>query len=610
MSKFGVRNTSKRLAGIRLRFGARRRRISVLAGLGGIAGIVTATFFVVGTSRAEGPQTPPAPHAAPLSSASCLWLEHHKNRVPLVCPAATSEGGVDPGQGAAASSSTPAPTGSASVATAQLTPAVAPSHISPPIKFGANVNATSPAEDPYAGQSETAVAASGNFIVSAWNDITGFIFPPGTPRGSVTGVGFSADGGRTFQDLGGLPNSDHCQQFFGDPGVVSNHAADGSTYFYVTSLYLPSGDTGCGSVGYFGVSISAGKISADGSSIAFGNPVVVASGGNFVDQFTSGGVLSFLDKAFPTIDRAHGRIAVSYACFGIAPYRSPFCSPFGDIHVALCDISTPAAPSCNPGRSTTPYLIAAKNPQPNSLEFEGAYAAFSARGDLYVAWNQNWFSNLAFFNPGVDPYTHQSALRVTASCLTLPTASCGTPASVTVGTPIKSLDGTTIRGYSRVIGNDFPRVAYDNVTDELIIVWNEANANPQGDIVMVRASPDLGTIGPKVKINDDNGLALHFLPAVSVDGGGNVNVSWYDRRNSGGTTRTDVYAASIRPGDDGAANSQVTDTATDWLSTGSLIRPNFGDYTDNTSDGSNFVVNWTDGRTGVVNSFVATAQTH
>ena len=604
-----LRTARDRVARLRPPSGAHPRRWGVLAGLGSIAGIVAA-MLVMSTSRAQGPQTPPAPHAAPLSAASCLWLAHHKNQVPLVCPKPPSEDGTDPGQGVAPSSAAPGPSAAAPAAPSQPAPAVTPTRIAPPIRFNQNVDATSPAEDPVTGQSETAVAASGNFVVSAWNDLTGFLYPPGTPQGSVTGVGFSADGGATFQDLGGLPNSDHCQQFFGDPSVVSDRASDGSTYFYVISLYLPSGDTGCGSAGYFGISMSAGKVPAGGSTITFGNPVVVASGGNFVDQFASGGILSFLDKSFAAVDRGHGRIAVSYACFGIAPYRSPFCSPFGDIHVALCDISTPSTPSCNPGRSTTPYLIAAKNPQPNSLEYEGAYPAFSARGDLYIAWNQNWFSNLAFFTPGVDPYTHQSAVRVTAACLTVPTTTCSTPPAVTIGTPIKSLDGTTIRGYSRVIGNDFPRVAYDDVTDQLIVVWNEANAHPLGDIVMVRASADLSTMGPKVKVNDDSGFALHLLPAVSVDGAGSVNVSWYDRRNSGGTTRTDVYAASIKPGYDGAVNSLVTDKATDWLSTGSLISPNFGDYTDNTSDGSNFVVNWTDGRNGVVNSFVATAQTH
>jgi hypothetical protein len=610
MLGFDLRDARHRVVGVLHSARAQHRRLAVLAGVGGIAGVVAATMFV-GTSRAQGPQTPPSPHTVPLSAGSCLWLQHHKNQVPVVCPAPPRDDGLLPDQGNAPSSASPAPGNGTAAAPAQLITATAPTHMSPPIRFGANVDATNPAEDPIAGQSETAVATSGNLIVSAWNDLSGALFSPGSVQGSVTGVGFSADGGATFQDLGGLPNNDHCQQFFGDPGVVSYRASDGTTYFYVTTLYLPSGDAGCGAAGYFGISMSTGKVAAGSSTISFGNPVVVPSGGNWVDQFTSGGILSFLDKSFPSIDRAHGRIAVSFTCFGVAPYRTPFCNPWGDIHIALCDISAPSTPTCSPGKSTTPYLVGARNPSTTntSTEYEGAYPAFSARGDLYVAFSQNWITNLILFNPGVDPYVHQAAVRVTAGCLTLPATSCGTPVAVTIGTPIKSLDDTSIRGYTRVIGNDFPRVAYDDVTDQLVVVWNEANAHPMGDIVMARASADLGTVGPKVKVNDDSGFALHFLPAVSVDSSGNVNVSWYDRRNSGGTTRTDVYAASIRPGDDGGINSLVTSSATDWLSTGTLITPNFGDYTDNTSDGTQFTVNWTDGRTGIVNSFVATAQT-
>lgn len=611
MQRLDLRAARTRILAMALRARG-HRRIAMLAALGGTAGIVAATL-VVGTSRAQGPQAIPAAHRVPLSSGGCLWLQHHKDQIPIACPLVGADGGLQPDQLPAQSSASATPGPSTSpppAAPAQLVTAAAPTRISPPIRFGANVDATSPSEDPIAGQSETAVSVSGNLIVSAWNDLSGALYSPGSVQGSVTGVGFSADGGATFQDLGGLPNNDHCQEFFGDPGVVSYRASDGSTYFYVTSLYLPSGDTGCGAAGYFGIAMSPGKVAAGGSTITFGNPVVVASGGNFVDQFKSGGILSFLDKSFPTIDRAHGKIALSFTCFGVAPYRTPFCNPFGDIHIALCDISsTPGAPACSPGKSTTPYLVGAANTDPGSPELEGAYPAFSARGDLYVAFSKNWDTNLALFNPGVDPYVHQMAFRVTAGCLTVPTTSCATPATVSLAPPLKSLDDTTIRGYSRVIGNDFPRVAYDDVTDQLVVVWNEANAHPLGDIVTVRASADLATITPKVLVNDDSGFALHFLPAVSVDSSGNTNISWYDRRNSGGTTRTDVYAASIRPGDDGAGNSLVTSTATDWLATGSLITPNFGDYTDNSSDGTTFVVNWTDGRVGIVNSFVASAQT-
>src|SRR6266849_5484291 len=61
------------------------------------------------------------------------------------------------------------------------------------------------------GQSETSIAAAGPYVVEAWNEATGFISPCGsTPnyKEELTGIGFSTDGGNTFTDLGGLPNTD------------------------------------------------------------------------------------------------------------------------------------------------------------------------------------------------------------------------------------------------------------------------------------------------------------------------------------------------------------------------------------------------------------------
>src|SRR2546430_10132027 len=81
--------------------------------------------------------------------------------------------------------------------------------------LGSNVNAANPAEDVSPagvhayGQSETSIASAGPYVVEAWNDSTGFFSPCPSPlhKEELTGVGFSADGGASFKDLGGLPNS-------------------------------------------------------------------------------------------------------------------------------------------------------------------------------------------------------------------------------------------------------------------------------------------------------------------------------------------------------------------------------------------------------------------
>lgn len=550
-------------------------------------------------SSAETP--PDAPSLKPrLSAIACTWLEQNPQlNHGLTCPK------VEPQD-----QEREAVSGDVTAESADL-PAAGkskePERSTKKVEFGANVDATNPDEDVASGQSETAIAVSGRYVVSVWNDATGFLIRDTSDRASLTGVGFSADGGKTFTDLGGLPNSNRCQKIFGDPAVVAHQGADGSTFFYVFSLYLPVFSPGCTNQG-FKLSMNVGTVAPDGNTISFGQVIVVANGGFF------GGPGSplpfFLDKDFATIDHARGKIALSYTAFGF-DFRDP--NFFGQINIALCDISqTPGNPSCSPGDNGVRYLTIANNPSRidiparifRFIELEGAYPALSDTGDLYVTWNRNFFTNRS----NGDPFTHEDAAKVNAGCLTFPKTACSTPPKVTVGANVKSLDSVTIPGYNRGVGNDFPRIAFNATTEKVVIVWNEGNAHPMGDIVMVTTDRNLGNLSPRTRVNDDNSFALHFLPAVSVDAAGNTNISWYDRRNSGGSTRTDVFAVSIPPGSGGARNSKVTDAQTDWLATGSVIAPNFGDYTDNTSDGNRFFVNWSDGRIGIPNSFVASAK--
>jgi hypothetical protein len=520
--------------------------------------------------------TAATPITAVFSAGLCLWVQQHLTQlgslgITQACPNRQLTAADLPNVGHAQ------PGGPA-----QTTPDLS-SPNSSSLVFGKNVDATTPNEDVASGQSETAIAARGPDVVSAWNDATGFFIGSSTtPQGSLTGVGFSSDGGNSFTDLVGLPNNNPDQRWSGDPTVVSWTAPNGTTYFYVASLYLPNT-----LAGFFEIALSVGTVS--GSSISFSNPIVVANGGGFFS------FLGFLDKEFAAIDRTNGRIVVSYTNFNAPTFN-------GEIDLAVCNIAVnPASPTCLPGSAGPTYQVIA--PQDPVETQQGSYPTVNpATGDAYVVWNKNFITN--FFDG--DPFTHQLAAHVPASCLT--GVPCPPPAQVTVRASVKSLDMTTIPGYNRVIGQDFPRIAFNSVTNQVVFVWNEANAHPLGDIVLATADPALSSVSSPRRVNDDTSLlksfALHFLPAVSVDAKGDINVSWYDRRKAMGTSQTDLYAASIPPGSNSSQNIKVTDTATDWLATGSIIIPNFGDYTDNTSDGNNFFVNWSDGRIGIPNSFV------
>jgi len=145
------------------------------------------------------------------------------------------------------------------------------------VSFGSNVDAANPQEDTAGGQSEEAIAAaSGGRVMADWNDITGVMFPPNTRSGSVTGVGYSTDGGRHFRDLVGLPNPNPDEQWSGDPAIV---AIDGGAHYIVGSLYAPSFNA-CGDThpSMFTVAVSVATPSSAG--VAFTKPIIVNNPGN------------------------------------------------------------------------------------------------------------------------------------------------------------------------------------------------------------------------------------------------------------------------------------------------------------------------------------------
>jgi hypothetical protein len=163
-----------------------------------------------------------------------------------------------------------------------------------------NVDAADPQEDVSQngtrayGQSEESVAASGPYVVEAWNDSTFFFQPCPDPTGhfkeEATGLGFSSDGGKTFADLGGLPNDDCANaRYYGDPSVEA-YQAGGNTYFYISSLYLnfTTGES----------DIAMDACQASGATLTCNTtPTKVASGEPFC---------VFLDIEFASIDQERG----------------------------------------------------------------------------------------------------------------------------------------------------------------------------------------------------------------------------------------------------------------------------------------------------------------
>jgi hypothetical protein len=472
------------------------------------------------------------------------------------------------------------------------------------------------------GQSETSIAAAGQYVAEAWNDSTGFFSKCPSPmsKEELTGFSFSSDGGATFRDLGGLPNND-CVNFLfeGDPSVEA-YQVGGHTYFYFSSIYA---STFANPAPTNNIAFTACEvISGSPATLRCSQPIIA---GTSSECETMSGLIfcSFLDKDFLSLDATHGRLYVSFTEFGFVTHPN-------DIELASCDIGnslggpgplggTPAHPVCENGSHASvthppaPYFDVAPADTVNFCEREGAYPAVDpADGDVYVGHEYNWATNI--FSPGcfAIPTTLEVAL-VKHACLTLPHASCTAP-NLTTNVSITSLDGTLVPGYNRFPPNDFPRIAVSDPHGTVSIVWNDAGTNPLGDILL--ESFDLHTLDAvqlaPVKLNDDTGIGtLHFLPALrNADADGNLNVSWYDRRRSPESGSTDVFAAlGVHPRTTStpSSNTLVTNEASNWLADSSLIVPNFGDYTDNYVEKSisRIFAAWSDGRYNIPQPFIA-----
>jgi hypothetical protein len=479
----------------------------------------------------------------------------------------------------------------------------------PRIAFGTNVDAADPSEDLLAGQAETAIGATGHRVLASWNDITGFAFNDSTDRrASITGVGYSSDGGAHFNDLVGLPNPNPDQQWFGDPTVVSID----DRHFAVGGLYFPSFFTACsdGNPAGLDLAISVGTVSADGTRVAFSDPIVTADGGNACERPTRDS--AFLDKPFLSYDRTSRTLAMSYTSFLANRHRSGL----GEIDVVRAHV--PAAPAALTTASfgspitvwhEEPFCFTGSEANQCGAVNTGSYPAVAPNGDIYVAWERNVDSNYQFSG---DPYVYIHAALIPTGNDHVAIGGKGRPIVVTEGQVnsnpdggVKSLDGTVIAGFSRGTGQDFPRVAFDRPLNRLVVEWNDASLHPLGDIWMRSMGAGLRHPSAIARVNDDHSYALHFLPAVSVRSDGTICSSWYDRRIGGAdSTQTDTFGECRSGPRASATDFRISTGSSDWAATSSFINPNFGDYTDNTSTGTKTYFVWSDGRIGVPQPFV------
>jgi len=485
------------------------------------------------------------------------------------------------------------------------------------------------------GQSETSIAASGPYVVEAWNDATSFFTscPAPMSKEEGTGFGFSANGGKTFQDLGGLPNA-HCNtdNYAGDPSVAA-YQAGGHTYFYISSLYLPV--TGLGPTN---VAMDACTVTGSGptATLSCGQPIIIGTSTECqriqIGPHQFGQFCSFLDKDYIAIDPANGRLYGTYSEFLLR-------SPGSRETMSVCDLGspgggpgpaggTPSAPVCKHGTTRLPaphhyfvgkpyFTVAGANR--NGCENEGSYPAVDpATGNVYVAYEFNIFTDEFAPCNGAGTPTTDVMTKTPFSCLPLAaTAACSGPAA-RIAVPIVSLNATPVAGYNRFASNDFPRLAVSDNYGVVSMVWNDTRFHPLGDILL--ESFGLNSLAPvqaePVVLDAPASGGMHMFPAVRTStAAGLLDVAWYSRKSTS-TSVTNVDAVlglnpltTVSP----SSNIRITTVGSNWDNAASVIVPNFGDYIDDALSttgtppyvGSTLYVAWSDGRLGVPQPFEA-----
>jgi hypothetical protein len=494
----------------------------------------------------------------------------------------------------------------------------------------ANVDAASLAEDITSagvrayGQSGPSVAAAGEYVVEAWSDATGLYAqcPSADYKEELTGFGFSANGGSSFTDLGGLPNNCINGIYGGDPSVDA-YVVGGHVYFYILSMYDSSGGLGPSDM-----ALAACQASGSGSSARLhcGQPDIVATSNACQSLGEGVEYCNFLDKGSMAIDPARGRLYVSYSEF---PEKG---NDGSSVELAVCDLGnalggpgpaggTPAAPVCENGARQAPapsYLTIAR-PDPNGCESEGAYPAVDvATGAVYVSYEYNWGTNIS--GAAVPPCgaipTTEVMTRVPLRCLPLAQVSpCKGPAAK-VAVPVVSMAAADIPGFDGV-PNDFPKPAVSDGAGTVSMVWNDARYDPLGDILLQSFS--LTTLAPvqaaPVLLDRPTAGGLNMLPALRAGSDGLLDVSWYARTCPSSVATEVVAALGVDPRTLSAPRHDelITTAGSNWTAVSTDLTPSFGDYTDSSLVatgtapyvGNTLFIAWTDGRLGVPQPFSA-----
>lgn len=464
-----------------------------------------------------------------------------------------------------------------------------------------------PLPDGLLGRSETTIAASGNgkFLLAGWNDADGFCGPPFnapcTPPTvpGLSGYAYSYDGGQTWTD-GGAPfvvsTSGGDKVTRGDPAM--DVGGYGNDTFYYANLAV---DTTSPSPGIGGMTVHAGSFSAKDFNWHSGTFIQSPNAPN-----------DFLDKELIAVDK-RGRSDSVYV--SVTNFKEVAGIPFfgfGQIEVYY---STDGAATFN--RSIVQPDETISVPLNEGIINQGSEPAVGPDGTVYIAWERGFLS----------PFYGQAAAGVYPQIVAAASSDGGvtwTPRVLVSDICAGALFPPA--GYNRDNTNEFPRIAVAQngpYRGRVYVVYQDcqlANGGTQAQTggfghpdtdIYLSYSDDKGATwsSPTLVAGGADGL-IQFWPTVSIQPGGNLDITYYESEEVDGTSLVDLYwAQSIDGGDTFESPVRVTEVTTDWGATNTNIIPNFGDYNTAVSAGNRLFATWADGRNGVPDTFFAKIRT-
>jgi hypothetical protein len=422
-------------------------------------------------------------------------------------------------------------------------------------------------------QSETSSGWCGDTVVAGYNDSGAFLRTAGVdPFGaaSFNGVSVSANGGRTFVDLGFLnPGTDPANFLLGDPVV----ACGSSRLFYYASIFQtatpPDANGNRNPLAAASVSVSTN------GGLTWGAPNVAVA---------KDGFSHFIDKPWMTIDPANPtHVFVTYTDFDLS-FSSVACPNDFRLAIELVQSFDGGA-----SWSETPTVIDEECLFATGNSVQGSNVVVAGDGSVFVGYE--------FFPP-----TATNSINVSVSADGGKTFSA--PTAIANGVVPNGGDGLLQSGFRN---NEFPQLAVDRSNGRskgtIYATWSDGRNNAIPDLfvsvgvytypdILVSKSTDGGAtwsapVAVSPMLDDFVGVGRdQFMPGIAVDRHGTVGVCFYDRSADPNNLVVDRHCATSSNG--GASFRSRAVTTSHWVplhSSDVLINPTYiGDYDALTTD--------------------------